>query len=79
MSGIGGIVLPFFTSPQDGFEWSDSRLGPFSPQGKSPRNPLDRKLGGSQFRSRCYGEDKNLATEDSRTPAVQTVDRRYTN
>jgi hypothetical protein len=29
------------------------------PQGKNPRYPLDRKLGGLQSQSGCSGEEKN--------------------
>jgi hypothetical protein len=36
------------TSALDGGEWSASRPGRFSPQGKSPWYPLDRRLGGPQ-------------------------------
>jgi hypothetical protein len=34
---------------------------PLYPRGKSPRYPLDRKLGGPQSRSGRCGEEKNLA------------------
>jgi hypothetical protein len=33
---------------------------PLCPQGKSPRYPLCRRLGGSKSRSRRCGEEKNL-------------------
>jgi hypothetical protein len=33
---------------------------PLYPQGKSPRYPLDRKLGGPQSRSGRYGEENKL-------------------
>jgi hypothetical protein len=37
-------------------------------QGKSPRYPLDRRLGGPQSQSRWHGEVKILATTWIRTP-----------
>jgi hypothetical protein len=38
----------FLTSALDGGEWSASRPGrAFTPRGKDPRYPLDRRLGGS--------------------------------
>jgi hypothetical protein len=36
-------------------------LLPLYPRGKSPRHPLDRRLGGRQSRCGCCGEEKNLA------------------
>jgi hypothetical protein len=36
--------------------------------GKSPRYPLDRRLGGPQSRSGRCGEEKNLAPTGTRTP-----------
>jgi hypothetical protein len=45
-----------------GTRWSGSfRPQLLYPQGKSPRYPLDRRLGGPQSRSGRYGEEKNLA------------------
>jgi hypothetical protein len=46
------------TSTLDGGEWSASRPAALS-QGKSPRYPLDRRLGGPQGRSGRGGEEKN--------------------
>jgi hypothetical protein len=43
------------------------------PQGKSPRYPLDRRLGGPQSRYGRCGEEENLAPAGNRTPAVQPV------
>jgi hypothetical protein len=55
---------------------------PLYPQGKSPRYPLDRRLGGPQSRSGHGGEEKNsqpLPRESNpRTPIVQPVASRYT-
>jgi hypothetical protein len=47
------------TSALDGGEWSASRPGRFTPQGKSSWYPLDRKLGGSQTPSGRGREEKN--------------------
>jgi hypothetical protein len=52
----GGIAPSFLTSALDGGEWSASRSCRFTPQEKSPRYPLDRRLGRPQSRSGCYGE-----------------------
>jgi hypothetical protein len=41
----------FTTSALDGGEWSASRPGRVLPQGKGPRYPLYRRLGGPQSRS----------------------------
>jgi hypothetical protein len=49
------------TSTLDGSHWSDSRLGSFTPLGKTPRQPLDRRLVGPQCRSGHCGEENNLA------------------
>jgi hypothetical protein len=58
--GSGGIAPhAFLTSALDGGEWSASRPGRFTPQGKSPRYPLDRRLGESQSRSGYGDEEKN--------------------
>jgi hypothetical protein len=48
------------------------------PRGKSPWYPLYRRLGGPQSRPGCCGEEKNLAHDVNRTPAVETVARHYT-
>jgi hypothetical protein len=46
------------TSALDGGEWSPLHPGRFTPQGKSPWYPLDRRLGGPQSRSGRRGEEK---------------------
>jgi hypothetical protein len=46
-------------SALDGGEWSASRPGRFTPQGKSLSYPFDRRLGGPQSRSGRGGEEKN--------------------
>jgi hypothetical protein len=62
MKAYWGVEVPlhaFLTSVLDGGEWSASRPGCFTPQGKSPWYALDRRLGGSQNRSGRGGEEKN--------------------
>jgi hypothetical protein len=46
---------------------------PHYPQGKSPRYPLDRRLGGSQNQSGQRGEEKNLALTGTSTPISQPL------
>jgi hypothetical protein len=41
---------------------------PLYPRGKSPRYPLDRRLGGPQNRSGRRGREKNRAHNGTRTP-----------
>jgi hypothetical protein len=48
------------------------------PSGKSPRYPLDRRVGGLQSLSGRCGEEKDVALAENRTPAVQPVACRYT-
>jgi hypothetical protein len=46
----------------------------FHPQRKSPRYPLDRRLGGPQSRSGpCEVEKNRFASAENRTPVVQSV------
>jgi hypothetical protein len=69
------------TSVLDGGEWSASHTGRFTPRGKIPWNPLDRRLVGPQTLSRRGGEEKNfqpLRESNPRTPIVQPVAQRYT-
>jgi len=49
----------FLDSELEEDEWSASHPDCFTPQGKSPWYPLDRRLGGPQSQSRCSGEEKN--------------------
>jgi hypothetical protein len=49
--GLEVYLHSFLTSALDGGEWSVSLNGHFFPLGKSPRYPLDRRLGGHQSRS----------------------------
>jgi hypothetical protein len=69
----------FSTSALDGGEWSASRSGRFTPQGKGPWYPLDRRLGGSQSRSGHGGEEKNSQSLPGiEPPIIQPVAQRYT-
>jgi hypothetical protein len=45
---------------------------PLYPRGKSPRYPLDRRLGGSQSQSGRFGEEKILDAIGTRTPTPQS-------
>jgi hypothetical protein len=66
----------FLTSALAGGEWSASRSG-----GKSPRYPLDRRLGGPQSQSGRRGEEKNLDPTGARNSdhsVVQPAASRYT-
>jgi hypothetical protein len=74
MKTYGGSIAPSFLTPAlGGDEWSVSRLGCFTPlpSGNRPRDPLDRRLGRHQRRSRRCGEEK------SPTPVVSSIDHRY--
>jgi hypothetical protein len=52
---------------------------PFYPRGKSPRYPLDRRLGWPQNRSGRYAEVKILyLTGTSDITVIQPVDSHYT-
>jgi hypothetical protein len=58
--GSGYITPPLLTTALNGGEWSTSSSNRFTPGGKSSRNPLDMRLGGSQSRSGLYREyEKN--------------------
>jgi hypothetical protein len=63
------------TSALDGGEWSASRSGRFTPQGKSPWYPLD----GPQSRSGRGAEEKNSELlQGLEPPIIQPVAQRYT-
>jgi hypothetical protein len=60
--GNGSIETPFLTSALYGGESSASRPGRFIPgESTLSQYPLNRRLGETQSRSGCYGEEKNLA------------------
>jgi hypothetical protein len=78
MRRSGGIAPIFLTSALDAGEWSATRRCSFTPQGRSPQYPLDRRLGGPRSRSGRRGEEKNLAPAGNRNRAVQPVASRCT-
>jgi hypothetical protein len=57
--GSGGTASLFLTSALDGGESGQLHVPTALSQGKSPRYPLDRKLGGLQSRSGRCGVEKN--------------------
>jgi hypothetical protein len=75
--GNVSIAPPFLTSTLDEGEWSTSCSDHFIFVEKSPRYPLDRKLGCPQNRSGRRGEEFFTLT-GNQTPTVQPVDRRNT-
>jgi hypothetical protein len=85
MKTYGGVdvqVHVFLNSELVGGEWSASRPGRFTAGGKSPRYPLDRRLGGPQNQSGRRGEEKILPLPGlefrplGRSVAIPTVFRR---
>jgi hypothetical protein len=63
MKAYGGVDVEInvsLTSALVGGEWLVSRPGHFTLRGKSPRYPLDRRLGWPRNRSRQRGEEKML-------------------
>jgi hypothetical protein len=67
------------TSVLDAGEWSASRLGRFTPRGKSLWYPLNRRLGGPQSRSGRGGEEINSQPLPRlELPIIQWVAQRYT-
>jgi hypothetical protein len=60
-------IQVFLTSALVGDELSASHPLPLYPRGKSLRYPLDRRLSGSQSRSRRCGEEKILDNTGTRT------------
>jgi hypothetical protein len=73
--GVDAYIHIFLTSALVGGEWSASRPGRFTPRGKSPRYPLDRKLDGPQSRSGRHGEVKILDPTGTRTPTPRSASR----
>jgi hypothetical protein len=66
--GVDVQIHIFLTLILVGGEWLVSRPGQFTPGKKSPRYPLDRRLGGSLNEYGQLGEEKNLAPTGTRTP-----------
>jgi hypothetical protein len=83
METFGGAdvyIHVFLTSALVTGEWSASQPGCFTPLGKSPRCPLDRRLGGPQSQSGKRGEEKILDSTGTNSDllVVQPVASRYT-
>jgi hypothetical protein len=77
--GSEGIAPRILTTAINGGEWSASRPCRFYPQGKSPRYPLDRRLGGPQSRSGRGGEEKNSQPLPELEPSIiKPITQRYT-
>jgi hypothetical protein len=70
--GVDGYIHVFLTSALVGGEWSASRPGRFTPQGKNLRYPLDRRLGGPQNWSGRRGEEKILGPTGTQTPVSRS-------
>jgi hypothetical protein len=71
MKAYGGVevkIYIFLTSALAGGKWSASRPGRFTPRGRKPGYPLDRRLGGPQKKSERHGEEKILDPTGTRTP-----------
>jgi hypothetical protein len=63
MKTYGGVNVKihiFLTLALAGGEWSASHPSRFTPRGKSPRYPLDRRLGGLQSRFGQRRDETNL-------------------
>jgi hypothetical protein len=58
---VDALIDVFLTSTLVGGECSDLCPGSFISRGKSPRCPLDSRLGGPQKRSDRRGEERTLA------------------
>jgi hypothetical protein len=71
--GVWGLEIychSFWASALDGTS-GQLHTSPALPRGKSPRYPLNRRLGGPQSRSERFGEEKNLLpvpTVESQSP-----------
>jgi hypothetical protein len=81
VSGSGGIA-PLILGFGTWWKWVVSFTPrPLYPQGKSLRDPLDRRLGGPQNRSGGGGEEKNSQSppgiEPLEPPIVQPLAQRY--
>jgi hypothetical protein len=69
------MVPPFLTSALDGSESSVSSPCRFTSQGKSPRYPLDMRLGGPQsWRGHC-GEEKKISCPHRESNPGPPLDR----
>jgi hypothetical protein len=70
------MASSFLTSALGGGKWRALHPHRFTPEGKSPRYPLDRRLGGPQ--SGPCGEEKNLVLLEIEPEPSSPVARRYT-
>jgi hypothetical protein len=67
------------TSEVDGDDWSVSHSHCFTPQGKSPWCPLDRRMGEPQSRSGCGDDEKNSQfLQALEPPFIQLIAQCYT-
>jgi hypothetical protein len=76
-----GCIDPHFLDLGTSWRWVVSLTPqPLYPRGKSPRYPLDRRLGGPQSQSGKFEEEKILDPTGTRTPSpvVQPIASRYT-
>jgi hypothetical protein len=77
--GVEIWLYAFLTSALDGGKWSPSCRGLFTPAGRRPCYPLDRRLGEPQSRYRRGGEEKNSQSPPGLEPTIiQPVAQRYT-
>jgi hypothetical protein len=75
----GGIAPQILNLGTNGGEWSASRSSHFTPKGKDPWNPLDRRLGGPQSWSGHSGEEKNSQPLPGFKPLIiQPIAQSYT-
>ena len=59
MEGVEVQLHSFLTSALDGSVWS-VYARPLDPRGKSPRYPMNKRLGEPMSRSGLFGKEKNL-------------------
>jgi hypothetical protein len=69
--GVDVLIHVFLISALVGSQEVSYTPRTLYPRGKSPRYPLDRRLGGPQNRSGRRGEEENLAATGTRTPTSQ--------
>jgi hypothetical protein len=77
MKAYGGVDVQihiFLTAALVGGEWSASCPSHFTPRGKSPLYPLDRRFGGPKSQSGQHGEEKILDPTVTRTPIPRYTD-----
>jgi hypothetical protein len=68
-----GCIDPHFLDLSTSWRWVvNFTPRPLYPQGKGPRYPLDRRLGGPQSRSGRFGEVKILTPTGIRTPTPRS-------